>query len=87
MKTVEHQIELIAHDIRAVHGALYCKDLAVTQFDANKIQKLLLKEIIERAQTECTSPIVFEYEQDDSLRFLLDYHKLNAVIVRDSNPL
>lgn len=42
------------------------------------------KKIIEPAQSELTSPMVFAPKNNGSLHFSLDYMNLNAVIVKDA---
>lgn len=43
--------------------------------------------IIETAQTEWTSSIVFAAKRDGTLHFCVDYRKLNALTNRDSYPI
>lgn len=44
-------------------------------------------QVTKPAQPKWGSPIVFQPEKDVTLRFSMDYRKLNAVAVRDSYPI
>lgn len=74
-------------DIRPVYSALYCAGPTARRCSAKEILKMLRKEVIETANTELASLIVFEPKKDGSLKFCVDYCKLNAVTVKNSYPL
>ena len=43
--------------------------------------------VIKLATAEWASPVVFFPKKDGTMRFCVDYRKLNAVTVRDSYPV
>lgn len=48
---------------------------------------MLEKEVIVPDTTEWVAPIVFSRQKDDTLRFCVDYGRLNAVTQRDYSYL
>lgn len=52
-----------------------------------EIQKKLQEEVIEPADIERASSIVFVLKKDGSLKFGVNYCKLNMLTVRDAYPL
>ena len=58
------------------------------QADADKeIQKMLDNGIVEPSNSEFSSPPVLVRKKDGSVRFCIDYRKLNEKTVKDSYPL
>lgn len=87
IETARYQIELTSNVIRPPHCALYHVGLIARHVAAKKIQKELQEEVIETASKERASSIFFVPKKYGSLRFFVDYCKLNAVTVTDSFPL
>lgn len=48
-----------------------------------EVDKLLAMKFIEPCQTVWASPVVFVPKKVETLRFCVDYHKVNAVCTRD----
>ena len=57
------------------------------EFEKAEIQKMMEVDVIEPAVSEWAAPIVFAPKKDGSLRFCIDYRRLNAVTIRDSYPI
>ena len=58
------------------------------QNEADKeVQKMLDNGIVEQSNSEFSSPPVFVRKKDGTVRFCIDYRKLNDLTVKDSYPL
>lgn len=87
INAAKHRIELNDRNTAPVHSTPYRAGPKTRGFERVKIDKMLVGNIIEPAQTEWASPIVFAPKEDGTLRFCVDYRKLNAVTKRDSSPI
>ena len=52
-----------------------------------EVQKMLKQDIIEPSESPWASPVVLVRKKDGSLRYCIDYRKLNSVTIKDSYPL
>lgn len=87
MKAVKHRTQITLQGFRPMHAALYRAGPTALDFEWDEFNKMLWMNVLEPAQTEWTSLIVFKPERDGVLYFCVNYWKLNAFTVRDSYPL
>jgi len=52
-----------------------------------EVIKMLRMGVIQRTNSDWSSPVVLVKKKDDSIRFCTDFRKLNAVTVKDNYPL
>ena len=52
-----------------------------------EIEKMKNADVIEPSSSPWASPVVLVKKKDGSVRFCVDYHKLNAVTEKDGYPL
>ena len=81
-----HRIELVP-DARPVHCHPYRAGPRARQAETAEVEKMLREGVIGPATTEWASPVVLVPQPDGSLRFCVDYRRLNAITVRDTYPL
>ena len=85
-RSIDHVITL--EDNQTInHGPLYSQ--SITELEA--IKKYLLENLdkgfIEPSQAPFSSPVLFVKKSDGSLRFCVDFRKLNAITRKDRYPL
>lgn len=73
--------------VHPVHSVSYRARQTAKQFATNEIHIMLQEEVIEPATTKWAGPFVFAPKKDGSLRFCVDYWKLNSVAIHDLYPL
>lgn len=70
-----------------IHSAPYQADLEQQKLERKEAAQVKKAVIAEPVVTECALPIVFVPKKDKTLRFCIDYRRLNAVTERDSHPI
>ena len=82
---VAHTIPIGDHPPVFVHPRRIA--VAQRQVIAKEVQDMLAKDIIEPSASPWSSPVVLVKKKDGSVRFCIDYRRLNAVTKRDVFPL
>jgi transposase InsO family protein len=82
---VEHDID--TGDATPIHQPPRRVPEALKNQVEMEIQSMLEKGVIERGQSPWSSPVVLVRKKDGSLRFCVDYRRLNAVTKFDAYPL
>ena len=86
INTTKHRIQL-KNDALPVHAQPYRAGPSAREFEHLEVNKMLEHNVIEPAQSEWASPVVIAPKKDGSLRFCVDYRKLNDLTIKDSYPL
>lgn len=86
IQATEHHIDL-QPDAKPVHQQPYRAGPKKRELEKKEIDMMLDKGVIEPANTDWASPIVFVPKPDGSLRFCVDYRRLNVMTIRDSYPI
>jgi len=86
ISATEHRIEL-EPGTRPIRSMPYRQGPAMREKAGAEIRKMLDAGVIEPASSEWASPVVLVPKKDGSLRFCVDYRRLNAKTVGDSYPL
>lgn len=86
VQTTSHRIELVP-DARPVHAQPYRAGSRAREAESSEVQRMLKAGVIEPTASEWASPVVLVPKPDGSMRFCIDYRRLNALTVRDSYPL
>ena len=81
----EHTIE--TGNTRPIKQAPRRIPLAKMQEVDQEIKDMLDKGVIEESESPWSSPVVLVKKKDNSLRFCIDYRKLNEVTLKDSHPI
>ena len=84
-KGVQHEIKTTT--TRPFHTKMRQIPLKWQPAVAKEIEKMLKEGVIEPSNSDCASVPVCVAKPDGSLRFCVDYRKLNAITVPDRHPL
>jgi len=82
----EHHIDVLP-GTRPIASAPYRAGPKAPRAESAEVERMLRMGAIEPAQSAWDSPVVLVPKPDGTLRFCVDYRKLNAVTVRDTYPL
>ena len=82
----EHRIGLVS-DALPIASRPYRAGPKAREAEQTEVNRMLESGVIEPAQSAWASPMVLVPKPDGSLRFCVDYLRLNPVTIRDSYPL
>ena len=82
---VEHTID--TGDSRPIRLPPCRLPIAKQQSEADEVNKMLQRGVIEPSSSPWASPVVLVTKKDASTRFCVDYRKLNDVTRKDAYPL
>ena len=82
---IEHEIE--TGDSAPIKQRAWRLPFAKRQVAENEVKRMLAEDIIEPAHGPWASPIVLVTKKDGSVRFCVDYRKLNDATRKDAYPL
>jgi Reverse transcriptase (RNA-dependent DNA polymerase) len=86
IKATKHRIQLIPGS-KPVHSHPYRAGPKAREMERQEVERMLKADVIEPACSEWASPVVLVPKPDGSLRFCVDYRKLNSITVKDTYPL
>jgi hypothetical protein len=80
--TTSHRIEMVP-GTTPVHSHLYRAGARSREAKSSEVQCMLKPAVIESTTSEGASPVVLVPKPNGSMRFCIDYRRLNALTVRD----
>ena len=83
--TIKHQIDV--GENKPIHQAPFRTSSKERKIIEEETNKMLSQGIIERSSSPWASPVVLVTKKDGSVRFCVDYRKLNNVTIKDVYPL
>lgn len=83
IKRTEKKIELTQRT-RPMCQKPHKADMRSRDFEHEEVWRMLKEAIIEPSHAECARPVVLIRKSDASIRFCVDYWRLNSLTVRDS---
>ena len=86
LQGAEHRIELV-DGTKPIFQQPYRCGIERRKAEEAEVRRMLQAEVIEPSTSEWASPVILVPKPDGSLRFCVDYRKLNAVTKRDSYPM
>lgn len=87
VRRVKHRIKTDPADAGPIISAPYRDWPKEQELEKEEIGKLVSMNMKKPAQSKWASPIILVLKKDGSLRFCVDYCRLNQMKVRDSYPI
>ena len=86
VKAAKHRINLVpgAKPVFQPHNRAGPKERELEKMEIDKMKE---SGVIQPSTSERAAPIVFAPKKDGTLRFCIDYRRLNLVTIRDSYPI
>lgn len=81
------EFEIPTGDAKPVQSRPYRVSLKENEYINEHVKKMLDSGIIRMSQSQWSSPVVLVPKPDGSLRFCVDYRKLNSLLPDDQRPL
>lgn len=82
---MQHSVKLTTND--AIYSKAYPVPFATQETVRKEIDSMLKLGVIERSDSKYASPIVLVKKKDGSIRFCVDFRKLNRVTIFDPEPI
>jgi hypothetical protein len=89
---VKHQVKNVSHSIetrnsKPVHSAKYRSSHKERPIIEEHVKEMLRTKVIEPSRRPWSSPVVLVPKKDGSIRFCVDYRRLNDVTIKDKYAL
>ncbi len=84
--------EIIKHEVKVTGNPIKGRPYPVKNNKREKwmkeeIERMLKEGIIKKSKSPWTSPVVLVSKKDESIRFCVDYKKVNDLTIVDAHPL
>ena len=86
IKGVHHRIDIIP-GAKPIYQQPYRCGIERRKAEEAEVQRMLQAGVITPSNAEWASPVILVPKPDGSLRFCIDYRKLNSITIRDSYPM
>jgi Reverse transcriptase (RNA-dependent DNA polymerase) len=86
LSITKHRIDL-QENAKPAYQASYRAGKQSREIERQEVDRMLKAGVIDPATSEWDSPVVLITKKDGSIRFCVEYRKLNALTVKDSYPL